>query len=35
MNVMADQFKENYEKRASGLAQFIHDAIIANAVDNI
>jgi hypothetical protein len=35
MYVMDERFKENYEKHAVGLAQFIHDAIIANAVDNI
>jgi len=35
MYVMDERFKENYEKRAQGLAQFIHDAIIANSVDNI
>jgi len=35
MYVMDERFKENYEKRAQGLAQFIHDAIIANSVDNV
>ena len=35
MYVMDERFKENYEKHAVGLAEFIHDAIIANAVDNI
>jgi hypothetical protein len=32
---MDERFKENYEKHAQGLAQFIHDAIIANSVDNV
>lgn len=35
MYLMDKRFKENYEKHAQGLAQFIHDAIIANSVDNI
>lgn len=35
MYLMDERFKENYEKRAQGLAQFIHDAIIANSVDNV
>ncbi len=35
MYLMDERFKENYEKQAQGLAQFIHDAIIANSVDNI
>jgi hypothetical protein len=32
---MDERFKENYEKLAQGLAQFIHDAIIANSMDNV
>ena len=35
MYVMDERFKENYEKHAQGLAKFIHDAIIANSVDNV
>jgi len=35
MYLMDERFKEYYEKYAQGLAQFIHDAIIANSVDNI
>ena len=35
MYVMDERFKEYYEKHAQGLAQFIHDAIIANSVDNV
>jgi len=35
MYLMDERFKENYEKHAQGLAQFIHDAIIANSVDNV
>ena len=35
MYISDERFKENYEKHAQGLAQFIHDAIIANSVDNI
>ena len=35
MYVMDERFKENYEKHAQGLAQFIHDAIIANSMDNV
>ena len=33
--VMDDRFKENNEKQSLGLAQFIHDAFIADSVDNI
>jgi len=35
MYVSDERFKENYEKHAQGLAQFIHDAIIANSMDNV
>ena len=35
MYLMDERFKESYEKHAQGLAQFIHDAIIANSVDNV
>ena len=35
MYVLDERFKENYEKHALGLAQYVHDAIIANSVDNL
>jgi hypothetical protein len=35
MYLMDERFKEFYEKSATGLAQYIHDAIIANYVDNV
>jgi MerR family transcriptional regulator, thiopeptide resistance regulator len=35
MYLMDERFKENYEKQAIGLTRYIHDAIIANSVDNI
>lgn len=35
MYVTDERFKENYDKHNEGLAQYIHDAILANSVDNI
>jgi membrane-associated HD superfamily phosphohydrolase len=35
MYISDERFKENYEKHAQGLAQYIHDAITANSLDNM
>jgi membrane-associated HD superfamily phosphohydrolase len=35
MYISDERFKENYEKHARGLAQYIHDAITANSLDNM
>ena len=35
MYISDERFKENYEKHADGLAQYIHDAITANSIENI
>ena len=35
MYISDERFKENYDKHANGLAQYVHDAILANSVENI
>jgi hypothetical protein len=32
MNLADDRFRANYDSVAPGLAKFVHDAILANAV---
>lgn len=35
MYLADDRFREHYDNQMSGLAQFIHDAILANALNKI
>jgi len=35
MYLSDERFKDNYEKYAQGLAQYLHDAILANSMEKI